>query len=93
MRPTIFCYGQGVFMVSRSDVILTESGQFSLEIARGDNERNIDAALEVAREKMADPEVEWSRIEINYVKDHAVIVSWTQPVRRSVREELLEQIH
>ncbi len=76
-------------MAGRSEVVLSESGQFSLEIARGDNERNVDAALEVAREKMADPEVEWSRIEINFVKDHAIIVSWTQPVRRSVREAML----
>jgi hypothetical protein len=79
-------------MVSRSDVVLSESGQFSLEIDRGDNERNIDAALEVAREKMTDPEVQWSRIEINMVKDHAIVVSWTQPVRRSVRDALLKQI-
>ncbi len=78
-------------MAGRSDVVLSESGQFSLEIARGDNERNVDAALEVAREKMADPEVEWSRIEINFVKDHAIIVSWTQPVRRSVREAMLQK--
>lgn len=79
-------------MVSRSDVVLSESGQFSLEISRDDNERNIDAALEVAREKLVDPEVSWSKVEINFVKDHAIVVSWTQPVRRSVRDALLRQI-
>ena len=76
---------------SNSGIILSESGQFSLEIARGENEQNIDAALEVAREKLADPDVEWSRIEISFVRDHAVMVTWTQPVRKSIRERLLEQ--
>jgi len=78
-------------MVSNSGIILSESGQFSLEITGGSNEQNIDAALEVAREKLVDPDVEWSRIEINFVKDHAIMVSWTQPVRKSIRERLLEQ--
>jgi hypothetical protein len=79
-------------MVSRNDIILSESGLFSLETTRGENEQNIDAALEVAREKMVNSDVEWCKVEINFVKDHAIMVSWSQPVRRSVRERLLEQV-
>jgi hypothetical protein len=79
-------------MISRSEIALSESGLLSLEISRGENEQNIDAALEVAREKLVDPDVEWCKVEINLVKDHAVMVSWSQPIRPSIRERLLEQV-
>jgi hypothetical protein len=80
-------------MVSRNELMLSESGLFSLEIRKGENEQNVDAALEVAREKMVNPDIEWSKVEINFVKDHAIILSWSQPVRRGIREELMKQVH
>ncbi len=79
-------------MVNGSEIVLSESGLLSLEIARGENEQNIDAALEIAREKLVDPDVEWCKVEVNLVKGHAVMVSWSRPVRRAIRERLLEQV-